>query len=256
METMLNTRTLRGVERRPIKIQIYIVKQDQVFIRSELDVDRDLPRASRRKIGLQVRKQGRESNVGVTRRRARLSAAITGVDHNGVEMVSVKERYDGVFQWLRQPGVLCLRFEDIINQRDAALCAMLDAVEATGYEIPTPRPQCLAILNDAIQPKKSRTFRSGKTGGWREHFTVDRINGFMGHELKFEGQKLVSNYLRIGYDPEGSWRIYKLRPDFHPADKAPAIRFAKPSLSVALYFDGKRRSDRPMLTAGPYEADP
>jgi hypothetical protein len=54
---------------------------------------------------------------------------------------------------------------------------------------------------------------------WREHFTVDRINGFLGHELKFDGQRLVSNYLRVGYDPDGSWRIYKLRPDFYPADK-------------------------------------
>lgn len=54
---------------------------------------------------------------------------------------------------------------------------------------------------------------------WREHFTVDRINGFLGHELKFDNQKLVGNYLRMGFDPEGSWRIHKLRPDFHPADK-------------------------------------
>jgi hypothetical protein len=54
---------------------------------------------------------------------------------------------------------------------------------------------------------------------WRAHFTVDRINGFLGHELKFDNQKLVSNYLRVGYDREGSWRIYKLRPDFCPAEK-------------------------------------
>ncbi|MDQ6698960.1 MAG: hypothetical protein M3Z36_02090 [Acidobacteriota bacterium] len=54
---------------------------------------------------------------------------------------------------------------------------------------------------------------------WREHFGVDRINGFLGNELKFENQKLVGNYLRMGYDPNGSWRIYKLRPDFNPADK-------------------------------------
>jgi hypothetical protein len=54
---------------------------------------------------------------------------------------------------------------------------------------------------------------------WREHFTVDRINGFLGHELKFDNHKLVSNYLRVGYDPDGSWRIYKLRPDFCPAEK-------------------------------------
>jgi hypothetical protein len=64
-----------------------------------------------------------------------------------------------------------------------------------------------------------RYYRPEWGGAWREHFSVDRINGFLGHELKFDGQKLLSNYLRVGYDPDGSWRIYKLRPDFHPADK-------------------------------------
>ncbi len=54
---------------------------------------------------------------------------------------------------------------------------------------------------------------------WRDHFGVDRINGFLGNELRFENQKLVGNYLRMGYDPNGAWRIYKLRPDFNPADK-------------------------------------
>lgn len=54
---------------------------------------------------------------------------------------------------------------------------------------------------------------------WQEHFTVDRINGYLGHELKYDNQKLVANYLRVGYDLDGSWRIYKLRPDFYPADK-------------------------------------
>ena len=54
---------------------------------------------------------------------------------------------------------------------------------------------------------------------WRGHFTVDRMNGFLGHELKFENQPLVSNYLRVGFDADSSWRVFKLRPDFHPADK-------------------------------------
>jgi phosphoenolpyruvate carboxykinase (diphosphate) len=54
---------------------------------------------------------------------------------------------------------------------------------------------------------------------WRERFSVDHINGAPGNELKFENQKLLANYLRMGYDPDGSWRIYKLRPDFNPADK-------------------------------------
>jgi hypothetical protein len=64
-----------------------------------------------------------------------------------------------------------------------------------------------------------RYYRQDWGDQWREHFTVDRINGFMGHELKFRDHKLLGNYLRVGYDPDGSWRIYKLRPDFSPADK-------------------------------------
>ncbi len=64
-----------------------------------------------------------------------------------------------------------------------------------------------------------RYYRPEWGTNWREHFTVDRINGFLGHELKYEDTKLVGNYLRVGFDPQGSWRIYKLRPDFHPAEK-------------------------------------
>ena len=64
-----------------------------------------------------------------------------------------------------------------------------------------------------------RYYRPEWGENWREHFAVDRVNGLLGHELKFENQKLVNYYLRVGYDEDGSWRIYKLRPDFHPADK-------------------------------------
>jgi hypothetical protein len=64
-----------------------------------------------------------------------------------------------------------------------------------------------------------RYCQPGWGDNWREHFTVDSINGFMGHELKYNNLKLVSNYLRVGYERDGTWRIYKLRPDFYPAEK-------------------------------------
>jgi hypothetical protein len=54
---------------------------------------------------------------------------------------------------------------------------------------------------------------------WREHFSVDIINGADGHELKYDGRKLVGSYLRVGLRQDGSWRTYKLRQDFLPADK-------------------------------------
>jgi hypothetical protein len=64
-----------------------------------------------------------------------------------------------------------------------------------------------------------RYYRPEWGDNWREHFAVDRVNGVQGHELKYDNEKLVNYYLRVGYDRDGSWRIYKLRPDFHPAYK-------------------------------------
>ena len=127
----------------------------------------------------------------------RLKVAITGIDRDGLKMVSVKQRYEGVFQWLETLGVMCIRFEDLINKRDATLTAMLDEVEKTGYKIPTPREKSLEIFVEAIQPKKSRTFRSGKTGGWREHFSDEHKKLFK----EVAGDLLVS----LGYEKDNNW---------------------------------------------------
>lgn len=128
---------------------------------------------------------------------ARLNVAITGIDRDGLRMVSVKQRYEGVFAWLEQKNVMCIRFEDLINNRDATLLAMLDEVEKTGYKIPTPREKALAVLVDAIQPKKSHTFRSGKTGGWTQHFTDEHKKLFK----EVAGDLLV----KLGYEKDNSW---------------------------------------------------
>jgi hypothetical protein len=64
-----------------------------------------------------------------------------------------------------------------------------------------------------------RFYRPEWGDDWRSHFTVDIINGAPGHELKYEGRKLVANYLRIGRQEDGAWRTYKLRQDFVAADK-------------------------------------
>jgi len=109
----------------------------------------------------------------------------------------VRQRYEGVFQWLEQKNVMCIRFEDLINNRDTTLSAMLNEVEKTGYKIPTPREKALSVLEDAINPKKSHTFRSGKTGGWTQHFTEDHKKLFK----EVSGDLLV----RLGYEKNNDW---------------------------------------------------
>jgi hypothetical protein len=112
-------------------------------------------------------------------------------------MVSVRQRYEGVFQWLEQDNVMCIRFEDLIDNRDTTLMSMLDEVEKTGYVIPTPREQALPVLVEAIQPKKSHTFRSGKTGGWKEYFTEEHKSLFK----DMAGDLLI----KLGYEDNNDW---------------------------------------------------
>ncbi|HEY6080555.1 MAG TPA: hypothetical protein VIW29_17195 [Polyangiaceae bacterium] len=64
-----------------------------------------------------------------------------------------------------------------------------------------------------------KRFQAGGGENWRKHFSVDLINGAPGHELKHDGRKLVGSYLRVGFEPGGAWRTYKLRQDFVAADK-------------------------------------
>lgn len=54
---------------------------------------------------------------------------------------------------------------------------------------------------------------------WREHFAVDIVNGTPANELKCDNRKLVTTYLRVGFDADGAWRTFGLRKDFHPAVK-------------------------------------
>ena len=57
---------------------------------------------------------------------------------------------------------------------------------------------------------------------WPDFFSVDITNGTPANELKCQNRKLVTTYLRVGFDSDGSWRTFGLRKDFHPAMKVQA----------------------------------
>ena len=59
----------------------------------------------------------------------------------------------------------------------------------------------------------------GEWENWQHKFSEDVIDGQSGYELKFEGEKVITRYLRVGYDCDGSWRTFSLRKDFLPAKK-------------------------------------
>jgi len=86
-------------------------------------------------------------------------------------------------------------------------------------------PEYNAWLNSVPQYLKElvfvvkRYYKPEWGDNWREYFSVDIINGVPGNELKCENRKLVTTYLRVGFDSDGLWRTFGLRKDFHPAVK-------------------------------------
>lgn len=102
---------------------------------------------------------------------ARLNAAIEGVDEGPFQLSPIRGKYDRYLDWLDTPGILCLRFEDLILDRDQTLGRLLDFLNAKGFASTLPRAAEVRALDQAVQPKRSGTFRGGRVGDWREHFT-------------------------------------------------------------------------------------
>ncbi|SDB99501.1 hypothetical protein GA0111570_11370 [Raineyella antarctica] len=64
-----------------------------------------------------------------------------------------------------------------------------------------------------------RSYRPEWGADWRSHFTVGIMNGRSGNALRLDGERVIVSMLRVGFDEEGAWRLFSLRPDFSPATK-------------------------------------
>ncbi len=127
----------------------------------------------------------------------RLDAAIEGVRIPGFELASVRERYDSYLGWLRCDEILSLRFEDFILKRKETLARLLDYLSKKGFRSSFRRDHEIAVLEKAIQPGKSGTFRKGQPGNWRDHFTDENKERF----------KTVAGDLlqTLGYEENNDW---------------------------------------------------
>lgn len=127
----------------------------------------------------------------------RINAAIQGVDEPGSELTEVRKRYEGYLGWLDQDGVLSLRFEDLIQERETTLGRLLDYLDGRGFTPAVPRQTAIETLSKAIAPKRSGTFRKGVPGNWKEHFTEANKALFKGKT----GDLLIS----LGYEADYDW---------------------------------------------------
>lgn len=127
---------------------------------------------------------------------ARLKVSILGRPDAGIEFPNIADRFAPYLDWLNQPEVLTIHFEDLIQDRAATLNRILDHFLAR-VPLQSPRSLILDSLESSINPTKSPTFRSGKTGEWKRHFTEE-------HKRLFKdaaGDLLI----RLGYETNNDW---------------------------------------------------
>jgi len=127
---------------------------------------------------------------------SRLNVSILGRPDTGIEFPDIAARFSPYLGWLDHPEVLSIHFEDLMNDRTAALARILEHFLAR-VPLHFPRQLILNVLESSISPSKSPTFRSGKTGAWKQHFTKEHKKVFK----DVAGDLLV----KLGYESNNDW---------------------------------------------------
>ena len=127
---------------------------------------------------------------------SRLNISILGKPNTDIEFSDIADRFAPYLGWLEHPEVLSIHFEDLINDRTTTLAHVLDHF-LMRVPLHSQRQGILNSLESSINPAKSPTFRSGKTGEWKQYFTNE-------HKKIFKdtaGELLV----KLGYESNYDW---------------------------------------------------
>ncbi len=127
---------------------------------------------------------------------ARLKVSIMGRSDIDIEFPDIAGRFAPYMGWLDHSEVLKLRFEELVDERRATLERILDHF-LQRVPLTAPRQRILNGLESSINPKRSPTFRSGKTGEWRKYFSPEHKTLFK----SVSGEMLV----KLGYERDSNW---------------------------------------------------
>lgn len=127
----------------------------------------------------------------------RLETSILGIPGAEIPFPNIYQRFEPYLGWLGTSQVLTLRFEDFIRSRPETLALILDHAINRGFKFNLPPNQAIQILDAAIVPQKSPTYRTGQVGKWRTSFSEQNKMIFK----EVAGDLLV----KLGYEQNNDW---------------------------------------------------
>jgi len=128
-----------------------------------------------------------------------ITLAIRGMAEQYPELnfPNIGQRFGRYAPWLDSSAVCSVRFEDLVGEnRDIEIQRLADFyVQHTVNSIDA---ETLAEkMRGNIAPERSHTFRKGRSGGWRQQFTLE-------HRKLF--QEITGNLLvQLGYEQDDDW---------------------------------------------------
>ncbi len=131
----------------------------------------------------------------------RLMASIVGfpADEHGRGLEPIGARLQRYLAWRDDPRSLVVRFEDLIGPDGGGTAeAQRDAVARIAAHVGRDlAPDRLHRTAARIWSDRSSTFRSGRSGGWRDHFTDEHRRAFKATA----GRLLID----LGYESDLDW---------------------------------------------------
>lgn len=127
---------------------------------------------------------------------ARLRVSILGRPDADVEFPDIAARFAPYLGWLNRDQVLGIHFEDLVNERSATLNRIINHFLCR-VPLRAPHERILDALESSINPGRSPTFRSGRTGEWEKYFTDQHKSVFK----DVAGDLLM----QLGYEKNNDW---------------------------------------------------
>jgi hypothetical protein len=127
----------------------------------------------------------------------RIATLIDGIPEGELQRAGVRDQYRRFLPWLERSEVSVFKFEELLADPRGQLDRMLSYLSEFGFQSVVDRTAAIDRLQSFMDPSRSNTFRSGRSGGWVNHFTLENKR-----QLQHAAGDLL---VQLGYEASPEW---------------------------------------------------